>query len=994
MHGNIKPSNLLFGEDGVVKLGDYGLLPEEYSSDRQWIQWHSAPEVFNGEREFKSDVWSLGITLMELVEGEIPYRIVDYWSTAKDLICREDPPSLSSEECSAECVDFYITPSITDLQSFKEWWIHTDEDSQASFRTALFSGKVYTTFPLHSQIQFNAGFWSLVDISLVDYHELISVITAGRLWVMEVFHVVVNTGIILGGYAYPAVILDAIRQSGVEFLIVYHTATNTMYTMDDPMGPFYAHGGLQADGKSVSPNPNLFLAEQQLVWFDELTRWVLMQMSSQHPNKQHVVLLWNVWSNKCGSIAEAYAAMKRLLTRVNSNRMYSFTASLASLEEYSQLLAAHHGKLPRRHDIVFPAVLTDTSIPHEIGPYSNKPAVKGHIRHALAALRQIETFFAIASPTPLSPTLLYALQYAREQLAFSANRYFLGGMAVNPTLDEVEALVAGAARLVALGTSQREVSFALDDTDFDMQHSIFENTVELGRTESLVVRVVNVQSVHRHAVMSFQVGVLFLCVEDEEGDAPNFQLYKDFENLMWIFLEVDLPPLGEKRYVIRSCKSNQPFQTTKVPFDYSAETRVGTPDFGVILNARGKMKCVEVDGKRVEFRSQLAYYHGGTDRRTRTGYRVFSPNLYHQMTEYGAELVSGLYSYLPKNAAIPIEIRDGPLMAEITQVFSDHAVLKTRVFKPQQRCAHSRLLQQVILLDRLNLTDEATLFVTSNVRNGGKVMVDEGGAGGREVEMVSLTYGYNYHPIHSFLSLRGRVNASAVRIAAFPNRLHAGGAHQYEGSMSFLLRRASQWADIADYPEPSTNAWERQRNLLLKPDRDMVNVASSAYHGRSLLSVKKVDRFHRFLWLAGTSADRDVRDMRVKDEEVVSIDPMVVSFAFDVGAADSFKPSLDPSVLPPFIRLLGAVRPFAARNEVVVQLESVQREGVPEAFSICGLFRGVEVKAFKEVDITGLFTNVDFYKRQTVWFPKQRMPAVCSRIVIRPGMIRSFSFSF
>ena len=89
-----------------MKLGDYGLLPEEYSSDSQWIQCHLAPEVFNGEREFKSDVWSLGITMMELVEGETPYEGIRSWSTAKDWICWMDPPCLSSEKCSAECVDF------------------------------------------------------------------------------------------------------------------------------------------------------------------------------------------------------------------------------------------------------------------------------------------------------------------------------------------------------------------------------------------------------------------------------------------------------------------------------------------------------------------------------------------------------------------------------------------------------------------------------------------------------------------------------------------------------------------------------------------------------------------------------------------------------------------------------------------------------------------------------------------------------------------------
>ena len=89
-----------------MKLGDYWSTTAGCSSDNLMTQWHSAPEVFNGEREFKSDVWSLGITMMELVEGETSYRIVGYWSTAKDLICRGDPPSLSSEKCSAECVDF------------------------------------------------------------------------------------------------------------------------------------------------------------------------------------------------------------------------------------------------------------------------------------------------------------------------------------------------------------------------------------------------------------------------------------------------------------------------------------------------------------------------------------------------------------------------------------------------------------------------------------------------------------------------------------------------------------------------------------------------------------------------------------------------------------------------------------------------------------------------------------------------------------------------
>ena len=64
-----------------------------------------APEVFDGATCLKSDVWSLGITLIELAEGRNPFGVLTAQAAMKS-ICLNPSPSLSSSAYSSDFVDF------------------------------------------------------------------------------------------------------------------------------------------------------------------------------------------------------------------------------------------------------------------------------------------------------------------------------------------------------------------------------------------------------------------------------------------------------------------------------------------------------------------------------------------------------------------------------------------------------------------------------------------------------------------------------------------------------------------------------------------------------------------------------------------------------------------------------------------------------------------------------------------------------------------------
>ncbi|KAJ3130615.1 MAP kinase kinase (MEK) [Physocladia obscura] len=78
VHRDIKPSNLLLNRLGQVKIADFGVSKELINTQARTFtgtQGYLAPERINSGQVYGiiSDIWSLGLTLMELVTGKFPY---------------------------------------------------------------------------------------------------------------------------------------------------------------------------------------------------------------------------------------------------------------------------------------------------------------------------------------------------------------------------------------------------------------------------------------------------------------------------------------------------------------------------------------------------------------------------------------------------------------------------------------------------------------------------------------------------------------------------------------------------------------------------------------------------------------------------------------------------------------------------------------------------------------------------------------------------------
>ena len=66
---------------------------------------YMAPEVYEEKACLKSDVWSLGISIIEMAEGRNPFAGRASLQVMK-AVCNGEPPSLTSPEWSSDLVAF------------------------------------------------------------------------------------------------------------------------------------------------------------------------------------------------------------------------------------------------------------------------------------------------------------------------------------------------------------------------------------------------------------------------------------------------------------------------------------------------------------------------------------------------------------------------------------------------------------------------------------------------------------------------------------------------------------------------------------------------------------------------------------------------------------------------------------------------------------------------------------------------------------------------
>ncbi|MFS7965301.1 putative mitogen-activated protein kinase kinase STE-STE7 family [Helianthus anomalus] len=118
IHRDIKPSNLLVNKKGEVKITDFGVSAMLATSMGQrdtfvgTYNYMSPERISGGAYDYKSDIWSLGLVILECAIGRFPYiqsedqKVSPSFYELLEAIVAKPPPMAPADQFSPEFCSF------------------------------------------------------------------------------------------------------------------------------------------------------------------------------------------------------------------------------------------------------------------------------------------------------------------------------------------------------------------------------------------------------------------------------------------------------------------------------------------------------------------------------------------------------------------------------------------------------------------------------------------------------------------------------------------------------------------------------------------------------------------------------------------------------------------------------------------------------------------------------------------------------------------------